>query len=84
MVRKDLARSDPNYSGGDRVELKDALGQTILDFRFEDNWYPRTDGNGYSLEAAHIWTSAPDQFSDITAWRQSVHFNGSPGVIPGY
>jgi len=71
-------------NGGDRIELKDALGQTILDFRYEDNWYPNTDGDGYSLEAAALWTSDPNQFSNSTAWRQSVHVNGSPGMIPGY
>ncbi len=71
-------------NGGDRIQLEDALGQTILDFRYEDKWYIQTDGRGYSLEASNIWTTAPDQFSDITPWRQSVHLNGSPGFIPGY
>lgn len=71
-------------NGGERIELKDALGQTILDFRYEDQWYPKTDGKGYALEADDIWTTDPNQFSAIRSWRQGVDLNGSPGYIPGY
>jgi hypothetical protein len=68
-------------NGGDRLELQDALGQTILDFRYEDDWYPGTDGTGYSLEVSDVWTAEPNQFSEYTAWRQSVHPTGSPGTV---
>ncbi|MCF7976109.1 MAG: lamin tail domain-containing protein [Phycisphaerae bacterium] len=71
-------------NSGERIELKDALGQTILDFRYEDHWYPKTDGKGYALEASDLWTAEPNQLSDVTAWRQGVHLHGSPGFVPGY
>jgi len=29
-------------NAGERIELQDALGQTILNFRFKDGWYPIT------------------------------------------
>ena len=68
-------------NGGDRLELQNALGQTILDFRYEDDWYPATDGSGYSLEVSDVWTAEPSQFSEFTTWRQSVHADGSPGTV---
>jgi len=71
-------------NGGDRIELEDALGQTILDFRYEDHWYPGTDGTGYSLEAANVWLTDPTHFSEASTWRQSIDLMGSPGMVPGY
>jgi len=34
---------------GERIKLEDAVGQTILDFKYEDGWYKLTDGDGFSL-----------------------------------
>jgi hypothetical protein len=68
-------------NGGDRIGLEDALGQTILDFRYEDHWYPGTDGAGYSLEVSDVWATEPNHFSEITTWRESIRANGSPGNI---
>ena len=72
------------YSGslanaGERIELADATDTTIHSFRYEDDWYDSTDGDGYSLtiiDAAH-----PDleTWSQPTAWRSSTQKNGSPG-----
>ncbi len=52
----------PGYSGaiagvytgrldnaGERIRLQDAIGQMILDFKYEDGWREITDGDGYSL-----------------------------------
>ncbi|MHC4744019.1 MAG: lamin tail domain-containing protein, partial [Planctomycetota bacterium] len=36
-------------NGGERVELQDALGQTIQTFKYKDGWYDITDGLGFSL-----------------------------------
>jgi hypothetical protein len=42
------------YSGslannGEGIKLEDAIGQTILEFKYEDGWQPITDGDGFSL-----------------------------------
>lgn len=42
------------YSGklddaGERIELQDALGETMQTFRYKDGWYDITDGLGFSL-----------------------------------
>ena len=34
---------------GDRIELQDAIGTVIHDFKYEDNWYELTDGDGFSF-----------------------------------
>jgi hypothetical protein len=33
----------------ERIRLEDANGRTILDFEYSDEWYPITDGDGFSL-----------------------------------
>ncbi|MHC4640875.1 MAG: lamin tail domain-containing protein, partial [Planctomycetota bacterium] len=34
---------------GERIKLEDAIGRTILDFKYEDGWRSLTDGDGFSL-----------------------------------
>jgi hypothetical protein len=41
--------SDELSDTGERLELKDAMGETIFDFEYADDWYPHTDGTGRSL-----------------------------------
>jgi len=36
-------------NGGERIELQDALGQTIHNFAYKDGWRDITDGQGFSL-----------------------------------
>ncbi|MBN2270484.1 MAG: chitobiase/beta-hexosaminidase C-terminal domain-containing protein, partial [Sedimentisphaerales bacterium] len=35
--------------GGERIELEDAIAQTIYNFKYDDDWRPHTDGEGFSL-----------------------------------
>ena len=62
-------------NAGERIELQDALGRTILNFRFEDGWYHTTDGNGFSLNI--IDPANPDP----NTWEYSRHWQ--PGSIKG-
>jgi len=68
------------YSGsldnaGERIELQDALGTTILNFRFKDGWYHITDGNGFSLNI--IDPANPDP----NTWEYGRHWQ--PGSVKG-
>ena len=36
-------------NGGESIRLAAPLGETVLDFQYDDGWYPVTDGDGYSL-----------------------------------
>jgi hypothetical protein len=70
------------YSGrlnnaGERIELEDAIGQTILDFSYRDGWRSVADGDGFSLTI--IDPTATDDWNDGDSWRASAYIGGSPG-----
>ena len=65
-------------NGGDRLVLTGGLGEPILDFTYDNGWYPVTDGAGFSLVIASEQV-APGQCGQKTCWRPSRAPNGSPG-----
>jgi hypothetical protein len=65
-------------NGGERIRLIDATGEEILDFDYEDDWYPITDGLGFSLVVVNE-NAEPDLWDSKTNWRASSNSNGSPG-----
>ncbi len=72
------------YSGslanaGERIELQDAAGEVICDFRFRDGWFDITDGQGFSLTVNDPAGTDPMMLGDKSVWRPSVHSGGSPG-----
>ncbi|MHC4110494.1 MAG: lamin tail domain-containing protein [Planctomycetota bacterium] len=67
-------------NNGERLKLVDAIGQTILDFEYEDGWRPITDGDGFSLTIIDPTNSEPNNWSEKESWRASVYRNGSPGA----
>jgi len=64
---------------GERIELQDAAGQRIHAFRFQDNWYDITDGQGFSLTVKVPASADPETWSDKATWRPSANVGGSPG-----
>lgn len=67
-------------NAGERIALQDAAGRTIHDFRFNDDWYPATDGQDFSLTATDPHATDPDAWGEKDAWRPSTNAGGSPGV----
>jgi hypothetical protein len=65
-------------NGGERVELQDAAGKNILDFRYEDGWYDITDGMGFSLSVKDPVNADPNAWNDKSTWRPSANLGGSP------
>ncbi len=65
-------------NGGERIKLEDALGQTILDFNYKDNWYDITDGQGFSLTIRDSTNPDPNSWSQKDSWRASTYPGGSP------
>ena len=47
-------------NAGERIELLDAAGTVIHDFRFEDDWFDITDGLGFSLDSQRPQDSGPE------------------------
>jgi len=67
-------------NAGERLELCDALGTLIADFRIRDNWFGITDGMGFSLTVKDPQTTDPNALADKSAWRPSAKADGSPGA----
>ena len=65
-------------NAGERLTLLGPLGEPILDFSYDPNWYPITDGGGFSLVAADP-TAAPSTWGQAQNWRPSSSLGGSPG-----
>ncbi len=72
------------YSGsldnsGERLQLLDAVGEEVLDFSYNNSWYPITDGLGFSLVIAND-QAAPESWNSQSNWRPSGAVTGSPGA----
>ena len=71
------------YSGrldnsGERITLVDAIGRTILDFRYEDGWHSITDGDDFSLTIIDTGNPDPNSWDEKDSWRPSAYAGGSP------
>ena len=65
-------------NSGERLRLDDAVGEEILDFRYENSWYRATDGLGFSLVI--VQEQAPwESWGEKASWRPSGQETGSPG-----
>ncbi len=75
--------NDALNDAGERVVLANAIGETIHDFSYADQWHPTTDGTGFSLSI--IDAANPDLMSwnDKDGWRSSYANGGSPGESDG-
>jgi len=67
---------------GNRLVLKGRLREPILDFSYDDEWHPITDGFGFSLVIIDD-TAAVGTWGLGTSWRPSGSLNGSPGAGDG-
>jgi hypothetical protein len=63
---------------GDRLRLEDAYGEVILDFHYDNQWSPATDGLGCSLTIVDD-TLGWSQWGEKASWRSSSRRGGSPG-----
>jgi len=66
-------------NGGEHLEMKDAVGETVLSFTYKDGWYPDSDGTGRSLVLRNIDTPY-NEFGDPCRWALSGGVSGSPGA----
>jgi len=66
-------------NGGERLRWEDATGAVIQDFAYEDDWWPLTDGGGFSLTVPEPKGRDPNNWSLKKTWRPSLSLGGSPG-----
>ncbi|HEY5915216.1 MAG TPA: lamin tail domain-containing protein, partial [Verrucomicrobiae bacterium] len=65
-------------NAGDRLRLDDSYGEKILDFSYDNRWYPITDGHGYSLvivDDSIAWSL----WGEKASWRPNGALGGTPG-----
>jgi Chitobiase/beta-hexosaminidase C-terminal domain/CotH kinase protein/Lamin Tail Domain len=65
-------------NGGDHLTLVDALGATLLDFEYADDWFPGVDGEGRSLVIRDP-QAASGAWQTVAGWHASYTVGGSPG-----
>lgn len=65
-------------NAGERLTFRDAAGTVIQSFEFND-WYPLTDGPGYSLTLLDPLGTDLESWSLKGSWTTSTHPGGSPG-----
>lgn len=66
-------------NAGEVLRLEDAVGEKILEFAYDNHWYPLTDGLGFSLVIVN--ENAPwDTWGRKESWRASATVSGSPGA----
>lgn len=58
------------------------VGERVFDFRYQDSWYPETDGGGHSLVLRDL-TSDPATWETEEGWKASEAVGGSPGFSDG-
>ncbi|MBP7050260.1 MAG: lamin tail domain-containing protein [Phycisphaerae bacterium] len=63
---------------GETLRLVDYWNGTIAEFGYSDDWFPTTDGDGFSLTLADP-QSDPNAWNEPASWRPSATPGGSPG-----
>ncbi|HIJ67186.1 MAG TPA: lamin tail domain-containing protein, partial [Planctomycetes bacterium] len=66
-------------NAGEKIVLIDAIGRTILEFDYSDDWFDITDGDGFSLTVRDPNNADPNDWDDKKTWRPSATVGGSPG-----
>jgi hypothetical protein len=66
-------------NAGDQIVLLGGAGESILDFSYDDEWYPLTDGLGFALTIVNE-NAARESWGLASSWRVGSAINGSPGL----
>ncbi|MFM1769209.1 MAG: hypothetical protein RJA22_1738 [Verrucomicrobiota bacterium] len=67
---------------GNRLQLNGPVGETLLDFAYNNSWYPVTDGFGFSL-AVNDDAAPLASWGLASSWRPSGSLAGTPGADNG-
>ena len=66
-------------SNSDELITLSAFGSVIQQFRYHDDWYPATDGQGATLQIRDAAFADLDFWNQREAWQPSAQTGGSPG-----
>jgi fibronectin type 3 domain-containing protein len=65
-------------NGGEEVTIVDSTGQVMVDFTYDNAWYPTTAGGGPSLEVVN--PASNPNLNLAASWQPSPESGGTPGV----
>ena len=73
--------NDNLSNAGERVELVDPSGRTVLNFEYDDSgaWPLKADGEGRTLELSNALDVAIQDLGSALVWQSSQSLGGSPG-----
>ncbi len=85
-ISDDLFVADRGYvgqlsNGGETITLAERDGETIQTFRYDDGWYPSTDGDGATLTIVDALADR-SRWNHGDGWMASDVIGGSPGSGP--
>lgn len=66
-------------NGGENIILEGADNEEIQEFDYEDDWYPQTDGGGYTLDIIDQLAEDREVWDGKAGWRLSGLTHGTPG-----
>jgi hypothetical protein len=66
-------------NGGETIKIEDPTNSTILEFDYDDRWFDKTDGLGFSLTIKDATNPELDSWDTLDAWRPSAEPEGTPG-----
>ncbi|MDB6069301.1 MAG: Spore coat protein CotH [Verrucomicrobiales bacterium] len=68
-------------NSGERLQLVDAVGEVVLDFRYEDGWYwPATESGRALVFTEPTASTAWSDWGNAGNWSPGASANGSPGI----
>ncbi len=69
-------------NGGEKLRLLDSIGEQVLEFSYDDDWYPVPAGQSRSLVLRQPMPGY-EQFGEHGSWQLSSGAQGSPGAGDG-
>ena len=69
-------------NAGEEIQITDAVGENVLEFDYIDDWYPQTDGDGYSLVLLDAANTPLTDFDLARNWAPSKNIGGDPAAVP--
>jgi hypothetical protein len=76
------AYTDRLANSAEAIQLLGSFDESILDFEYTDDWYPTTDGDGFSLVIVNPLADR-NTWGEAASWRPSKVVNGTPGTNEG-
>lgn len=68
-------------NGGEQIQIIDAVGENVLEFSYNDNWYSQTDGGGHSLVMLDPAATLVTDFDEAINWGVSQNLGGDPAAL---